>query len=255
MSQISIMHGAAGQTVKTVTETGADGAEHTTRTVTNADEQSSKGSNDGDDLMNAIMAPLMGGMPDIERIMQDVESGQESSAPKVEEPSAPKVEAATFVSKDEATQAVKTAISAKGLAFDSPQKRQELAASIAAQLGVNPDAVKVSAQGEDADLETDDDDTVDMEAAEATDNTDDDSEDTDEEDADATSTQDADEFGKEFDAEEQDKETVLRREANTIAKVEEAADQALVKAKKQEQLADHFETLAQHMHMTATNVA
>lgn len=92
--------------------------------MTNADEQSSKGSNDGDDLMNAIMAPLMGGMPDIERIMQDVESGQESSAPKVEEPSAPKVEAATFVSKDEATQAVKTAISAKGLAFDSPQKRQ-----------------------------------------------------------------------------------------------------------------------------------
>ena len=97
-------------------QTGADGEEHTTRTVSAANESSESEGFDGDNLINAILAPLMGGMPDIERIMQDSES-------VAEEPAAPKVEA-KVVSKDQAQQAVKTAISAQGLEYDSPEKRQ-----------------------------------------------------------------------------------------------------------------------------------
>jgi len=98
-------------------QTGADGEEHTTRTVSTANESSESEGFDGDNLINAILAPLMGGMPDIERIMQDAES-------VAEKPAAPKVEVAKVVSKDQAQQAVKTAISAQGLEYDSPEKRQ-----------------------------------------------------------------------------------------------------------------------------------
>lgn len=65
----------------------------------------------------------------------------------------------------------------------------------------------------------------------------------------------ADELVKEFDEEEQDKKTVLKREAKTVGKVKQAADLARAKAEKQEMAAKHLETLAQHMHSTATTVA
>jgi len=248
MRSISIMHGPDGQTVKTTTETGADGEEHTTRTVSTANESSESEGFDGDNLINAILAPLMGGMPDIERIMQDAES-------VAEEPAAPKVEAAKVVSKDQAQQAVKTAISAQGLEYDSPEKRQELAASIAAKLGVSPDAVKVSAPKEDADEDAD----VDVDEV-ADDETDEEADKGVETDADQDAetedaSQIADELVKEFDEEEQDKKTVLKREAKTVGKVKQAANLARVKAEKQEMAADHLETLAQHMHSTATTVA
>jgi len=132
---------------------------------------------------------------------------------------------------------------------------QELAASIAAKLGVSPDAVKVSAPKEDADEDAD----VDVDEV-ADDETDEEADKGVETDADQDAetedaSQIADELVKEFDEEEQDKKTVLKREAKTVGKVKQAANLARVKAEKQEMAADHLETLAQHMHSTATTVA
>jgi len=158
MRSVSVMHGPDGQRVETITETGPDGEEHTTRTVTKDGDES-----DLDDILSAVTeAPLMGGMPDFERIMDDIEGIHADSQPaKV---AAPAAEAPKQVSADDAKSAVETALAAEGLELGSSEKRQDLAASIAEKLGVSPSSVKVTAQGdnsgdafedEDGDAETD----------------------------------------------------------------------------------------------------
>lgn len=109
-------------------QTGPDGEEHTTRTVTEGGESSPEA---GDDLMSAVLAPLMGDLPDVGRVLQDVTSVDEAqhsvnaAAPKqvpaktMEQPTERKQ-----VSEDAAKRAVKTAVTAEGADLDSPETRK-----------------------------------------------------------------------------------------------------------------------------------
>lgn len=168
MRSISIMHGPSGQRVETVTEvgcscanalvyssvrvlqptlcvlcclrvvltratdvlqTGPDGEEHTTRTVTSEDEQASS-QDTGDDLLDAVLSPLMGGLPDFGRIIEAAEQETRSAGqPGATKPAVPKeapqvAQAPKEVTNDEAKQAVKAAVKAEGLDVGSPEKRQ-----------------------------------------------------------------------------------------------------------------------------------
>ena len=108
-------------------QTGADGAEHTTRTVTNeGDESSEEGSDDMEDLLKTILG---GGMPDaMMRSVQDIESAVEdqnkATVPAQPKVAAPEVHVAPKVSNEEAKEAVETAMNAQGLELDSAEKRQ-----------------------------------------------------------------------------------------------------------------------------------
>ena len=111
-----------------ILQTGPDGEEHTTRTVTTEGEQvSSQDPRDpSDDLLDAVLSPLMGGLPDFGRIIEAAEqeprrAGQPSAAPQ----EAPQVtQAPKEVTTDEAKQAVKAAVKAEGLDVGSPEKRK-----------------------------------------------------------------------------------------------------------------------------------
>ena len=59
--------------------------------------------------------------------------------------------------------------------------------------------------------------------------------------------EDADELGKEFDDEEQERKDVVQRERRTMEKVSQAADSARAKAKQEEEVADHLEAIQKHM--------
>merc|ERR1719329_1930555 len=222
MRSISIMHGPNGQRVETVTETDPDGEEHTTRTVTSEDEQASS-QDTGDDLLDAVLSPLMGGLPDFGRIIEAAEQETRSAGqPGATKPAVPKeapqvAQAPKEVTNDEAKQAVKAAVKAEGLDVGSPEKRQDLAWRIAQQLGVSPDAVKVSSPQDDSEADTEE------------------------------SSEDADELGKEFDEEEQERKDILRREKSTMGKVSQAAESARAKASEEAAAADHLEALQRHM--------
>jgi len=114
-------------------QTGPDGEEHTTRTVMNegaqpkGDESSSPDT--GHDLLNAVLSPLMGGLPNFARIIQDAEQEQRSeSQPAAAKPAAPQdsplVNAPKEVTTDAAKEAVKAAINTDRLDVSSPEKRQ-----------------------------------------------------------------------------------------------------------------------------------
>lgn len=97
--------------------------------MTNEGDESSKGSDDSDDIFDSILGD---GMPDVMmRSMQDIESAVDQhkaqpAQPKVAAPLAPVAEtkAKKEVSQDEAKEAVETAMTAQGLELDSAQKRQ-----------------------------------------------------------------------------------------------------------------------------------
>lgn len=267
MRSVSVMHGPDGQRVETVTETGPDGEEHTTRTVTQDGDESDL---DLDDVMSAVM----GGMPDFERIMDDIEGVQADAQPaKV---AARVAEAPKQVSADDAKSAVETALAANGLELGSSEKRQDLAASIAEKLGVSPSSVKVTAQGDGGDVfededEEDEDENEDAETAEVVDSdsdkddaaedepdleVDDEGEDEDvadeeeppaaEDEADDDA-EDADELGKEFENEEQERQSVLRQEEQTKRRVARAAKAASDKAEEQKQIAEQLNKLENHI--------
>merc|ERR1711939_1042781 len=196
MRSISIMHGPNGQQVKTVTETGPDGEEHTTRTVTQTDE--------GADLMDAIMAPLEGGMLQPERIVESVVKDIPNTLPTV----------AKEINKEEAKAAVQKSVDAQGIDLETPEKRQQLASHIADKLGVSPDSVKVSVSGEDGDGDADSEVTGENDEATPVEDTDEDEEsvfddndepadpDVDDESEDDENSSDADELEQEFADEE-----------------------------------------------------
>lgn len=74
-----------------------------------------------DDLMDAIMSPLMGGMPDsLERIADEIRPDAQPT--KIAAPAAN-----TDVSEEDARAAVKAALPAEGLELDSSEKRQACA--------------------------------------------------------------------------------------------------------------------------------
>ena len=109
-------------------QTGPDGEEHTTRTVMTDEAKPASGaaSETGSDLLDAILSPLMGGIPNFERIMQDAPALEKEEA-KLAPPAAapePIVARKAEVSEEEAKQAVKTAVTAEGLKVDSPEKRK-----------------------------------------------------------------------------------------------------------------------------------
>ena len=119
-------------------QTGPDGEEHTTRTVTNEGAQpkgaESSSPDTGDDLLNAVLSPLMGGLPNFARIIQDAEQEQRSqSQPAESKPAAPQeAPLAYWQAPKEVTtdadkpgkEAVKVAIDADRLYVSSPEKRQ-----------------------------------------------------------------------------------------------------------------------------------
>jgi len=252
--------------VETVTETGPDGEEHTTRTVMTDEAKPASGAvpETGNDLLDAILSPLMGGIPNFERIMQDVPALDKEEV-KLAPPSTaaePVVARKAEVSEEEAKQAVETAVTAEGLEVDSPEKRKELANSIAKQLGVSPDAVKVSSKDEVADQSKDDEEEDAVENADSEDE--DEAEDADADadtdpvgkemqnsdhdaDAEEDEPQNADELGKEFQDEEEEKADVKRRESKTLTKVSEAVRAARSEASKAEAAADDFEALQRQM--------
>jgi len=253
MRSISIMHGPNGQQVKTVTETGPDGEEHTTRTVTQTDE--------GADLMDAIMAPLEGGMLQPERIVESVVKDTPNTLPTV----------AKEINKEEAKAAVQKSVDAQGMDLETPEKRQQLASHIADKLGVSPDSVKVSVSGEDADgnADADADSEVTGENDEATpvEDTDEDEEsvfddndepadpDVDDESEDDENSSDADELEQEFADEEEEKKAVLEKEQATIAKMSVAADAAKDEADKKMEVADHLKAIEAKMQHSAGVIA
>ena len=96
-------------------QTGPDGEEHTTRTVTNGDQGSGM-----DDLMDAIMSPLMGGKASLERVVDEIRPDAQPT--KIAAPAAK-----TDVSEEDAKAAVKAALPAEGLELDSSEKRQACA--------------------------------------------------------------------------------------------------------------------------------
>jgi hypothetical protein len=114
-------------------QTGPDGEEHTTRTVTNEGAQpkgaESSSPDTGDDLLNAVLSPLMGGLPNFARIIQDAEQEQRSqSQPAESKPAAPQeaplVNTPKEVTTDAAKEVVMAAINADRLDVSSPEKRQ-----------------------------------------------------------------------------------------------------------------------------------
>ena len=109
-------------------QTGPDGEEHTTRTVMTDEAKPASGAvpETGNDLLDAILSPLMGGIPNFERIMQDVPALDKEEV-KLAPPSTaaePVVARKAEVSEEEAKQAVETAVTAEGLEVDSPEKRK-----------------------------------------------------------------------------------------------------------------------------------
>ena len=143
---VGIRSTAAKLTNFVVGQTGPDGEQHTTRSVTDED------SNKVDDIMSAVLSPLQAGVPDFGRIMQDVESAFQPEAPDSlalsSEPVAPQDAAAAAaanaaalkqqqdllagpkpvapkeVNEDSAKKAVETAVTAQGLDVESPEKRK-----------------------------------------------------------------------------------------------------------------------------------
>ena len=112
-------------------QTGPDGEEHTTRTVMNegAQPKGDDSSSPVDDLLNAVLSPLMGGLPNFARILKNAEQEQRSeSQPAAAKPDAPQeapqVNAPKEVTTDAAKEAVKAAIKADDLDVSSPEKRQ-----------------------------------------------------------------------------------------------------------------------------------
>jgi hypothetical protein len=114
-------------------QTGPDGEEHTTRTVTNEGAQpkgaESSSPDTGDDLLNAVLSQLMGGLPNFARIIQDAEQEQRSqSQPTESKPAAPQeaplVNTPKEVTTDAAKEVVMAAINADRLDVSSPEKRQ-----------------------------------------------------------------------------------------------------------------------------------
>merc|ERR1712216_730419 len=240
MRSISIMHGPNGQQVKTVTETGPDGEEHTTRTVTQTDE--------GADLMDAIMAPLEGGMLQPERIVESVVKDIPNTLPTV----------AKEINKEEAKAAVQKSVDAQGIDLETPEKRQQLASHIADKLGVSPDSVKVSVSGEDADGDADSEVTGENDEATPVEDTDEDEEsvfDDDDESEDDENSSDADELEQEFADEEEEKKAVLEKEQATIAKMSVAADAAKDEADKKMEVADHLKAIEAKMQHSAGVIA
>jgi hypothetical protein len=248
MRSISIMHGPNGQQVKTVTETGPDGEEHTTRTVTQTDE--------GADLMDAIMAPLEG----VESVVKDVESVVKDTPNTL-----PTV--AKEINKEEAKAAVQKSVDAQGMDLETPEKRQQLASHIADKLGVSPDSVKVSVSGEDGDGDADSEVTGENDEATPVEDTDEDEEsvfddndepadpDVDDESEDDENSSDADELEQEFADEEEEKKAVLEKEQATIAKVSVAADAAKDEADKKMEVADHLKAIEAKMQHSAGVIA
>ena len=226
-------------------QTGPDGEEHTTRTVTQTDE--------GADLMDAIMAPLEG----VESVVKDTPN----TLPTV----------AKEINKEEAKAAVQKSVDAQGMDLETPEKRQQLASHIADKLGVSPDSVKVSVSGEDADgnADADADSEVTGENDEATpvEDTDEDEEsvfddndepadpDVDDESEDDENSSDADELEQEFADEEEEKKAVLEKEQATIAKVSVAADAAKDEADKKMEVADHLKAIEAKMQHSAGVIA
>merc|ERR1712216_267122 len=249
MRSISIMHGPNGQQVKTVTETGPDGEEHTTRTVTQTDE--------GADLMDAIMAPLEGGMLQPERIVESVVKDIPNTLPTV----------AKEINKEEAKAAVQKSVDAQGIDLETPEKRQQLASHIADKLGVSPDSVKVSVSGEDGDGDADSEVTGENDEATPVEDTDEDEEsvfddndepadpDVDDESEDDENSSDADELEQEFADEEEEKKAVLEKEQATIAKMPVAADAAKDEADKKMEVADHLKAIEAKMQHSAGVIA
>merc|ERR1711939_556918 len=234
MRSISIMHGPNGQQVKTVTETGPDGEEHTTRTVTQTDE--------GADLMDAIMAPLEGGMLQPERIVESVVKDTPNTLPTV----------AKEINKEEAKAAVQKSVDAQGMDLETPEKRQQLASHIADKLGVSPDSVKVSVSGEDGDGDADSEVTGENDEATPVEDTDEDEESVFEDDDNSS---DADELEQEFADEEEEKKAVLEKEQATIAKMSVAADAAKDEADKKMEVADHLKAIEAKMQHSAGVIA
>ena len=234
-------------------QTGPDGEEHTTRTVTQTDE--------GADLMDAIMAPLEGGMLQPERIVESVVKDTPNTLPTV----------AKEINKEEAKAAVQKSVDAQGMDLETPEKRQQLASHIADKLGVSPDSVKVSVSGEDADgdADADADSEVTGENDEATpvEDTDEDEEsvfddndepadpDVDDESEDDENSSDADELEQEFADEEEEKKAVLEKEQATIAKMSVAADAAKDEADKKMEVADHLKAIEAKMQHSAGVIA
>ena len=86
---------------------------------------------EGADLMDAIMAPLEGGMLQPERIVESVVKDTPNTLPTV----------AKEINKEEAKAAVQKSVDAQGMDLETPEKRQQLASHIADKLGVSPRSV------------------------------------------------------------------------------------------------------------------
>merc|ERR1712216_268791 len=221
-------------------------------TVTQTDE--------GADLMDAIMAPLEGGMLQTERIVKDVESVVKDT-PKT----LPTV--AKEINKEEAKAAVQKSVDAQGMDLETPEKRQQLASHIADELGVSPDSVKVSVSGEDGDGDADSEVTGENDEATPVEDTDEDEEsvfddndepadpDVDDESEDDENSSDADELEQEFADEEEEKKAVLEKEQATIAKMPVAADAAKDEADKKMEVADHLKAIEAKMQHSAGVIA